>query len=217
MDNPFLFIVPRKDEKIINMKKFRENLREELDKCIKGGVVISLVGDYGSGKTLLLREVKRYAKRRKNCEVIEFNVAHDILDKVFSLREEKKDVIIFIDQFDLLAGVDEEHFKNILEALRGKTIEGMTFVIALTPSTLKYISKLDKGFYNMLRKFEIPPLSYEDAKKLIITRLNEVREKESDSLAPFTEEEVRELYEKSKGNPRLLLLLCSSLYDRKMR
>jgi len=216
MDNPFLFIVPRKDEKIINMKKFRENLRKELDKCIKGGVIISLVGDYGSGKTLLLREVKRYAKQR-NCEVIEFNVAHDILDKVFSLREEKKDVIVFIDQFDLLAGADEEHFKNILEALKGKTIEGMTFVITLTPSTLKYISKLDKGFYNMLRKFEIPPLSYEDARRLIIARLNEVREKKSDSLAPFTEEEVRELYEKSKGNPRLLLLLCSSLYDRKMR
>jgi len=174
------------------------------------------VGDYGSGKTLLLREVKRYAKQR-NCEVIEFNVAHDILDKVFSLREEKKDVIVFIDQFDLLAGADEEHFKNILEALKGKTIEGMTFVITLTPSTLKYISKLDKGFYNMLRKFEIPPLSYEDARRLIIARLNEVREKKSDSLAPFTEEEVRELYEKSKGNPRLLLLLCSSLYDRKMR
>ena len=59
MENPFLFIVPRKDEKIIDMKEFRKRLGEELESAIKGGIVVSLVGDYGSGKSLLMREIKK--------------------------------------------------------------------------------------------------------------------------------------------------------------
>ena len=149
--------------------------------------------------------------------MIEFNIAQDVLDKLYELREKGKEKIVIMDQFDLITGTQEDYVRNVLDVIKDKTIKGLTFVISLTPSTMKYITKLDKSFSNMTSTLEIPPLSYENAKKLVIERLNEVRKTKSDSLDPFTEEEFKHIYEKSKGNPRLILLLCSSLYDKKVQ
>ncbi len=216
MENPFLYIVPREDEKIVNMQETLESLRKSINLVLKQGMIVALIGDYGSGKTLLIKELKKHLTSKK-IELIEVKIGQDIINIVYSLKEKRKEIIAIIDQVDLLAGMDKEYLKNFLNTVRAKSMEGITFVFTMNKHTLKDLSELDKLFGNMVRKIEIPSISYKDAKKLITSRLNEVRTTKIDSLEPFDEEEIKSIWEKSHGNPRLILLLCSSMYDKKMK
>ncbi|HLE06801.1 MAG TPA: hypothetical protein VI790_05575, partial [Candidatus Nanoarchaeia archaeon] len=63
---------------------------------------------------------------------------------------------------------------------------------------------------------KIPLLPFDDAKKLVLMRLNSVRKEPISDLSPFTEKELRMIWKKSSGNPRLLLLLLMPLYDQRM-
>ncbi len=72
---------------------------------------------------------------------------------------------------------------------------------------------MDAGLKKYFKVLEVPPLSFDEAKKLAIQRLDEVRSQGKGSLAPFTEDELRKVYNNSKGNPRLILMLLASLYE----
>ena len=63
---------------------------------------------------------------------------------------------------------------------------------------------------------KIPKLNFDEIKELIINRLNESREQPRNDLTPFTEDELRKIHMKAKGNPRLTLLLLKPLYEQKM-
>jgi len=208
MENPFLYIVPREDEELINMSVFFQNLEKSIKESLHGGIVISIVGGHGSGKTLILEKMKEKFKKTK---IIQFDVGEELIDRVYNLREVNKEVIVILDNIDLLSG-REDYLSSLLETLVSKSISGITFVLTCTPNTCKKIERLNKAFANMTIKLEIPSLSFEDAKKMVISRLNEVREKK-DTLDPISEENFRHIYDKSYGNPRMILLLLSTLYD----
>ena len=75
----------------------------------------------------------------------------------------------------------------------------------------KELEKQNKKF----KRYELNGLSKEDIRQIIINRLNTVRNTESESLEPFTQVEYEKIYKKSRGNPRIALLICSALYDQK--
>ena len=145
------------------------------------------------------------------------DIGQDIIENVYSLKEKNKDIVVFIDQADLFIGMEKEYLKNFIETIKTKSIEGITFVMTMTEKTFNTFSKIDNQFENISRKMELPPLSYQHALDLIMSRLDEVRKNKKQSLEPFTEEEIKSIYNKSNGNPRLILLLCSTLYDKKMK
>lgn len=214
MENPFLYIVPREKEKLINMEDFLDRLKKTVLSILKQGRIVVLQGGYGSGKTLLLQELEKQLP--KKISVRHINIGQDIVNDVYSLKEKKKDMVVFIDNADLFVGMGKDYLKKFIETIKSKSIEGITFVLTMNSDTFKTFSKMDRQFGNMVRKLEVPPLSYQDTKKLLISRLNEIREKDKESIEPFDEKELRSIYDKSNGNPRLFLLLCSTIYDKKM-
>ena len=52
-DNPFLRIVPEKNEKLIDKEKVSAELENKTMKALKGGNLILLSGDYGIGKSII--------------------------------------------------------------------------------------------------------------------------------------------------------------------
>jgi archaellum biogenesis ATPase FlaH len=216
MENPFLYIVPRNGEQIVNMTEFLDRMKKTVTSTLRGGTVVVLLGEYGSGKSLLISELKKHLSSKK-IAIKEMDIGPDIIERVYSLKEDKRDMVVVVDQVDLFVGMDKEYLKNFLNTIRVKAISGITFFMTMNKKTFEEFSKIDKLFKNMTRTMEIPNLSYEHMKKLVVSRLNEIREKKSDSIEPFEEEELQSIWEKSSGNPRLILLLCSTLYDKKMK
>jgi replication-associated recombination protein RarA len=213
-NNPFLQIVPRRGEIIINQKDFLERAAKETKGALKGGVVIIFSGDYGIGKTLVSNKLKQEIKDAANFIAMDFT--NMIADEIRELPlEGKKEIVVIIDRFDLIKGMSQADSSKVLDLILERIGKGITFVLLSTPEIVKYIFGLKNQLKASSVVLDVPPLDYEDAKKLIISRLDEVGEKKG-SLEPFTEQEVEEFWKKSKGNPRMLLLLCSSIYDRKM-
>lgn len=214
MMNPFLYIVPREEEKLVN-KEFLEDLKKKVDKVFKGGCIIILNGEYGSGKTLLADKVKEYILKNEKIELKYFFFVPQIAAQIKNLKEKEKEIFVIIDGFDLIMGVDDEVKKEILSEIYNKIESGISFLITCNEKTKNEIFEIFPKLKEKSEVLKIPPLSYEETKKLIIERLNEVRKEKSNSLEPFSEAEVRRIWERSRGNPRMVLLLCSSLFDAK--
>jgi predicted ATPase len=96
------------------------------------------------------------------------------------------------------------------------TEAGASFVISVNPKTILRLFDINKEFKNLSDIHTIKPLIFPEIKELVSSRLNETRTKKSDSLAPFNEEDIREIWKKSRGNPRMVLLILANLYDIKM-
>jgi hypothetical protein len=77
------------------------------------------------------------------------------------------------------------------------------------------VEKELKAQSKQFKKYQLDGMSKGDLKQIIINRLNLSRTTKSDSLEPFTESEYDKIYKKSKGDPRIALLICSALFDQK--
>ena len=196
-ENPFLYIVPKEEEKLIEFEGINvENIVEEIN---KGGIIL-IVGEHGSGKSQLIRELIK----RTNGKLIGFTT--NIIDEIRNTKEK----ILYIEDFDLINGFSVEKQKRIISLISDKSEMGTTFVIECTPSIAKRFK------FKNEREFYMPKLTLDAAKKIIIERLNTVREEKSNDISPFTEKEIEEAWKKSNGNPRMLLMLLSTLYDIKV-
>ena len=56
--NPFLSIIPRKSEEMIALKEDVQDIRE-LTKDFEKGKIIFISGDYGSGKSMVIKELEK--------------------------------------------------------------------------------------------------------------------------------------------------------------
>ncbi len=214
--NPFLFITPRDKEKIIGKKDFLKDLKTTVKKSLKTkkSEIILLQGDVGSGKTLFIKKlVKEFDKSKIKKMSFNMNTLND-LRKIFTKKDKKKMVII--DKMDIINHLPKELQKKIINLIIEFTELGINFLIAVDKKTKSLIKDLNNKFKKYLIVKKIPKLEYADAEDLVISRLNEERTKKSESIEPFTQEELKKLFEKSKGNPRMLLMLCASLYEQKL-
>ncbi len=197
VENPFLRIVPSEEEMVelegLNVEEIANAIKE------KGNIVL-IVGEHGTGKSHLIRELSK----RVGGEIIPFDL--NLLDKIRKIKRGP----IYIEDFDLVNGLSKETQKKIVSLIKDKSKLGITFVIEITPKILKQIKI--KGIV-----FEMPKFTLEAAKKLVIKRLNEVRIRKSDDFSPFTEEEIVKAWKKSGHNPRMFLMLLSTLYDIKVK
>lgn len=213
-DNPFLRIVPDKNEKLIDKEKVSQELETKTMKALKGGTLILLSADYGMGKSIITNNFLK--KVDKKIIVIELGLTSFINDDIRNLpSEKKKDILVVIDRFDLIDGMRDEDKNKLMSLIVERNNKGLTFLILCTPNTLDNIFKLNHEFEKRSDIVTVTSMKFEDARDLIVSRLNKVRNKSS-SIDPFSENEIKEIWRKSKGNPRMILLLCATLYDRKM-
>ncbi len=210
MDNPFSVIIPRDNDYLINeddLKKIYEKIREK----IKERKLIILVGDYGSGKSIYLKRLFKRLKTKK--EILYFT---DAIVPILENKVPVKNKTIFIDDFDLMQGLGEKQRERLTEAMLKLISSGMIIIIACRKDTLKALFETNPLLRSKSQHYKIPKLTFDEVKKLVIHRLNMARSTETSSIEPFTEKELRMIYHKSGGNPRLVLMLLSPLYEQRM-
>ena len=210
MINPFNLIVPREDELMINESSIKE-LSDKIKERIKDRRLIVLEGDYGTGKSLYFKRLYQRLKTRK--ELINFT---DVIISVLESKVPVKNKTIFIDNFDLVHGFNDEQINRLIKAMNQLINEGVIILIACRKDTLKKLYSINPLIRSRVNRVKIPKLTFDEAKELVIARLNESRKIKSDSLEPFTIKELRSIWRTSDNNPRMLLLLLAPLYEQRM-
>lgn len=207
--NPFLSISPKKDNPLfgIDISKIKYYAK----KISEGNTIVIISGQLGSGKSAVVMAIEKALPRTMH--KVKLICSPGLNESLKSIKVKGKTVII-IEKFYMAVAFGEKELKAILNTIGEMLNKNTSFIITSTPELAATIPQLSEKIKNV-HIFDVPQLSFEDAKKLIIWRLNQVREKESESLEPFTESELMHIWKTSKGNPKMILLLCASLYDAK--
>jgi replication-associated recombination protein RarA len=210
--NPFLSIVPRKGEEMIGFNKSK--IDEFVTSILRGRKLLLVGGEHGSGKSMITDYIKN--KLPSNIRVHKLMFMVDLVNELRNIPfhgTPAEKTVVFIDKFELCDVIDDKKLEKILELIVERSESGVSFVISLTPKTTYRLFSLSEKFKNMASIYTLPPLLYPQVVQLVISRLNEVRTKPVDSIKPFTDAELKNVYDKSRGNPRMILLILASLYD----
>ncbi len=213
-DNPFFEIMHKGDEKIIMSPQALKKIKELSKELVKNHPILFIVGDHGSGKSLVEKEIEKNIPKKFEKRKLIFTI--DLLSELRALPIErmlKKRIVIYIDKFELTSVIDDGEFEKLLDVIYDTSKSGVGYVISCHPDTLARIFDISDKIRMNSRVYNVPSLTFEQAKKLIISRLNMVRKKKSNSLNPFTESQIRNIWKTSRGNPRMILLLCANLYN----
>jgi archaellum biogenesis ATPase FlaH len=136
------------------------------------------------------------------------------LKKELKSLKAKKKTVVFIEKFFICLSLKENDIRTIVNDIASMVHSGLSVVITASPTLAASIPYMSNKLSNVL-VFDIPPLSFEDTQKMVALRLNEIRKKKSDSITPFTENEILQVWRTANGNPKMILLLCASLYEAK--
>lgn len=219
VENPFLRIIPTEKERFHGE---REKLFLEMVGGIKrsfeGKEIVLLNGDYGIGKSFFIQKFKEKLKKKGGFTIYSLVFTANLLSDLEPIKLRKKgSAFVIIDKFDLFIFLKEEIAKKIINKILKLANKGVLFMLAFTPYSLKRLFKKFPEIKKRTQTFEVPKLGYEETKELILSRLNKARRKKSKSFKPFTEKEVEKIWTESEGNPRLVLMLCSNIYEQKRK
>jgi len=210
MDNPFNLLVPRDDELMIN-ESFLKELSAKIKERVKNRRFVVLEGDYGSGKSLYLKRLYKRLKTKK--QMLDFT---EVIITVLEGKVPEKNKSLFILNFDLMNGFNDDQVYRLSEALLKLTSEGMILLVGCRRETLKRLYEVNPLIRSKTNRLRVPSLSFDEVKELVLNRLNEVRPKSKDSLEPFSVKELKTVWRKANGNPRLIMLLLAPLYEQRM-
>ncbi len=190
MHNPFAYITPRENEKIIDRVGVYKGLESKILETLEKGSIILLEGDYGSGKSLLVQKLN--ANLKEKIKTISLNFTGTILNDLRKLPlEKKREILVIIDRFDFIKSLNENDFKKVLDLIIELKNRGLSFLLLLNKQTIQVIEKTSRKFKKESYVISIPIL--------------------------FSEKEMKEIWRNSRGNPRMLLLLCENLFERKIK
>lgn len=214
-ENPFLHIIPREGEKAVGLEV--DKIKKLLRSVVKENAIIVISGEYGSGKSLVVYAISKSLPKK----IIKHNFVFgiDLLGELKGIpieTVEKGKIVVFIDKFDLIEAFNDVKALELLDIISELTRAGVSFVIPTSAETYSRLSELSDEFRGIATVYHVPALTLEETKTLVIERLNEVRKK-SDRLFPFSEREIHKIWKTSHGNPRMILMICASLYEIKMR
>ncbi len=213
-DNPFLTIVPEEKDSLIDREQVLKDLEQKTIESLKGGTLIILSAGYGMGKSIVKDHFKE--KIKKKVRIIELNFTNQIADDIRNLpSEDKRDILVVIERFDLIDVMDAENKRKVTDLIIERNNKGLTFLILCIPEVVNRLFNMNGEFEKRSQIITLSAMTFEEAREMVISRLNTARKK-SDSLEPLTEHELKEIWKKSRGNPRMILLLCATLYDKKM-
>ncbi len=211
--NPFISITYSKSDTVVDRVNEKIELLIMLNEAMEHGGIIVLKGDPGMGKSTIISTLESELKKSKNIEMIKEEFTPLIYNKIRNLHiDPTKKTLVILDDFNNIEMVDKLSQQRIVDMLYNL---GQKIAIMLVENRTEGVEKdLEKQGKNF-KRYEIKGLSKEDIKQIIINRLNSVRKSKSDSLDPFTSQEFEKIYKKSRGNPRISLLICSALFDQK--
>lgn len=211
--NPFLHIVASGEEEIVgrDFKEFLKKLKKEIPKLIGKERIIFIVGEPGSGKSLVIKKICDFLS---NCKPKTLNFHLKILQDLEGIQEKE---IVVIENFHLIEAMKKEDANKIVEKLIEKTEKGNTFILEVSEDTIEFLRSVNKDIKRYEEVFEVPKLREEDIYEFILSKLKIAHGKKLKGIEPFSKEDIAKIWKKSGGNPRMVLLLAQTLYDIKTK
>lgn len=203
---------------------------EEVFDFLNGGSGIALMGETGSGKSSLLKVIKSQTytllnNKRKPiildlgqisnnqeyykllCELCEIDPpveGYEFVKSLKAIKKEKYGFLLLIDNVEQMIWDGFTYdLRNQLRSLANDVDPPLQLVIATNQSLTQLFqdSGKDSPFEGICLNVEVPCGDEDTMKRFIETRLAKTSVK-------FTENEIHNLMQKSKGNPRKLMQLC---------
>jgi len=198
-----------------NFKKLQESVREIIKKEIVDDsaladrylnlIIFADEKEADISWDILAGYVSKRDIQRK--EIIFLNSIVEILRKVGF-----KHLYVFVDEFEdigKLSAAKKTNYLLTLVTLINRE-RRWSVIVSLTKDILEEEIKSEPPLYDRLTTqiIELKPLDISKGKELIIRYLNMAREKETNSISPFTDESIKRMIEISEGNYRSFLLLA---------
>ncbi|MDD4353136.1 MAG: hypothetical protein PHN56_01625, partial [Candidatus Nanoarchaeia archaeon] len=130
-----------------------------------------------------------------------------------SEKELGKQIIVIIDRFELILSLSNSLQEKIVKLMADLCESKITLILTTSDDLLKKMTKMDEKLKKYFKVLNVPPISLVEAKKLVISRLDEVKKADKGTIRPFTENEIEKIHKNAKGNPRIILMLLASLYE----
>jgi type II secretory pathway predicted ATPase ExeA len=134
------------------------------------------------------------------------------------LRElEYTAVFVFIDEFESIARLsakDEQSTLNSLRHLMDQNSGGLSLLFGCAPEVWQDVMSEYHAFSERIgREVVLRSLTAEDINILVESYLNRARANDTTGIHPFTEEGIDVVLQRSQGNIRQILSLCSQSLD----
>jgi Cdc6-like AAA superfamily ATPase len=215
--NPFLFITPRdKSDELIGRFDFFEKIKKTVLESLDDNAIVTINGDFGIGKSLFVKKAMEDLSKKKSLKLFYLDFNLNTLNDLRNIPTEKelgKQIIVLIDRFELLLSLSNNLQEKIIKLMTDLCESKITLILTTSDDLLKKMTKMDAHLKKYFKVLNVPPVSLTEAKKLIISRLDEVKKTNKGTIKPFTEDEVYKIHKNAKGNPRIILMLLASLYE----
>ncbi len=214
LNNPFIVITSTENDKVVDRVRERAELQLAINDLLhKNGGIIVIHGAPGIGKSTVVNWVTADLKKKENLSVMKEEFGLTVFNKLktFNISTDKKAIII-LDDFNNLDLLDRQTQNKILDLIVELSKRIVVILVDNREDAVrKQLSKLGGG----IKELKLESMSKEDILQIIANRLNMVRPVPSSEVTPFTKEEIDRIYHKSGGNPRVVLLILSTLFDKK--
>ena len=215
LNNPFIVITSTENDKVVDRVRERVELQLAINDLLhKNGGIIVVYGPPGIGKSTIINWVTADLKRKEDLSVMKEEFGLTVFNKLktFNIPPDKKAIII-LDDFNNLDLLDRQTQNKILDLIIELSKKIVVIVVDNRDKPVhKQLSSLEK---ETVKELKVESMNKNDILQMIANRLNLVRPVPSSDIAPFTKEEIDKVYHKSDGNPRVVLLILSTLFDKK--
>lgn len=126
-------------------------------------------------------------------------------------------VFVFVDEFESIARLspkDEQSTLNSIRHLMDQNSSGLCLLFGCAPEVWQDVMSEYHAFSERIgREVTLRPLTADDINMLVETYLNRVRSNGTAGLYPFTDDGIEVILQRSQGNIRQILSLCSQTLD----
>jgi type II secretory pathway predicted ATPase ExeA len=126
-------------------------------------------------------------------------------------------VFVFVDEFESIARLnakDEQSILNSIRHLMDQNSEGLCMLFGCAPEVWQDVMSEYHAFSERIgQEVALRPLTEDHLAELVQRYLETARNSDADGTDPFTEESLEILLQRSQGNIRQVLVLCSRVLD----
>lgn len=126
-------------------------------------------------------------------------------------------VFVFVDEFESIARLspkDEQATLNSIRHLMDQNSHGLCMLFGCAPEVWQEVMSEYHAFSERIgQEVALRPLTDEHIRKLVASYLDLVRTNGSDGIEPFEKECLKLIHQRSQGNVRQALSLCSRTLD----
>jgi type II secretory pathway predicted ATPase ExeA len=126
-------------------------------------------------------------------------------------------VFVFVDEFESIARLtpkDEQATLNSIRHLMDRNSRGLSMLFGCAPEVWQDVMSEYHAFSERIgQEVSLRPLTDEQLYTLVSHYLANARGKKGDGIAPFTDESLSVILQRSQGNVRQVLGICSRVLD----